>query len=316
MAGSLKADLLRMGLRAPQALRGKVQFRLTSGATLAIGVIAFLAGCVWAALDMIGWYLGQQYFAIFDQQSLSGIVVNYYLVELLAICVTAGGAYLIYKGIVRSEASSDPDSIRDMMAEALRSRKDFWIGVVAALAYGVVYLLVSSILVYQPSIDFQTIYGVSSPTWVAAACCGSPGTVPALIVYLLPQAHLALQILPLDALFALVVPMLVGLNVTMAAHAFRNKALRSNTGWLGSIGLLAGLFTGCPTCAGLFLAGAVGGFGATSLAVALAPYQILFVLVSIPLLLASPIIMATYSKKVMRAACAVPLPKSGAARSR
>ena len=293
-----------------------MQFRLTPGATLAIGVLAFLAGCVWAALDMIGWYLGQQYFAIFDQESLSGIVVNYYLVELLAICVTAGGAYLIYKGMVGSGTSSDPDSIRAMMAEALGSRRDFRIGVIAAVAYGVVYLLVSSILVYQPSINFQAVYGVSGPTWVAAACCGSPGTVPALIVYLLPQAHLALQVLPLDALFALVVPMLVGLNVTMAAHAFRNKVLRSNTGWLGSIGLLAGLFTGCPTCAGLFLAGAIGGFGATSLAVALAPYQALFILLSIPLLLASPIVIATYSKRVMRAACAVPMPQASGARSR
>jgi hypothetical protein len=260
---------------------------------------------------MIGWYLGQQYFEIYDQQYLSEIVLRYYLVELIAIGVTAGGAYLIYRGLVSNASEADPDSIRGILARALRSSRDRKIGIAAAILYGLVYLLVSSILVYQPSIDFRTIYGVSSPTWNAAACCGSPGTVPALIVYFLPQAHLALQILPLDALFAFVVPILVGLNVTLATHSFRNKTLRSNTGWLGSVGLLAGLFTGCPTCAGLFLAGAVGGFGATTLAVALAPYQALFVVLSIPLLLASPIAIAAYSRKAMRAACPIPVSDSG-----
>jgi hypothetical protein len=254
---------------------------------------------------MVGWYFAQQYYAIFDQQSISELVLRYYVLELIAICVTAVGAYLIYQGLT-SHDNSDGDSIRSMFAEALGSRRDLRIGIAAAVVYGAIYLLVSSILVYQPSVNFQTVYGVSGPTWDSAACCGSPGTVPALIVYLLPQAHLALQVLPLDLLFALVVPMLVGLNITLAAHSFRNKALRSSSGWLGSVGLLTGLFTGCPTCAGLFLASAVGGLGATSLAVALAPYQAFFVLLSIPLLLASPIVIAAYSRRAMRAACPVP----------
>jgi hypothetical protein len=132
------------------------------------------------------------------------------------------------------------------------------------------------------------------------------GTVPALIVYLAPQAHLALQILPLDVLFAFVVPLLVGLNVTVAVHAVRNKDVRANVGWVSSVGILAGLFTGCPTCAGLFLASAFGGLGATSLAVALAPYQMLFVIVSIPLLALSPLLIEFNARRARRAACPVP----------
>jgi hypothetical protein len=275
---------------------------------LAVGMVAFAAGCVWVALDTAGWYLAQQDIAIFDQQSLLAMVLRYYLVEALAIGVAAGGAYLIYRGLISGRGESDPDSIRAILAEALGTSGDRKIGIAAAVLYGLVYLVVSSVLVFQPGVDFGAAYGVTGPGWNAAACCGSPGTVPALIVYLLPQAHLALQILPLDALFAVVVPILVGLNVTLAVHSFRNKVLRANTGWLGSVGILAGLFTGCPTCAGLFLAGAVGGFGATTLAVALAPYQMLFVVLSIPLLLASPLVIATYARKAMRAACPISPP--------
>lgn len=279
---------------------------LTSTQILSLGALAFAAGCASVALDSAGWYYSQQYIAIFDQKTLLGLVLRYYLFEVLAIATLAGGAFLIYKGIVISRSDTGSDSIRSMLAEALRSRTDIKIGVVAAFVYGVAYLFVSSVVVFQPSVNFAAAYGVTGSSWNAAACCGAPGTVPALIVYLSPQAHLALQVLPLDALFAVLVPILVGLNVTVASHSFRNKVLRANSGWLGSIGLLAGLFTGCPTCAGLFLAGAVGGFGATTLAVALAPFQILFVVLSIPLLLASPLIVALYSRKAIRAACAIP----------
>jgi len=273
---------------------------------LLLGATAFAAGCLWVAFDSAAWYYGQQYFAVFDQQSILTLVLRYYLVEALAICVAVIGAYLMYKGLRGGDAASGSDSIRGILAEALASRSDLKIGAGAAILYGMVYLLVSSILVYQPSVNFFTNYGVASPSWNAAACCGSPGTVPVLIVYLSPQAHLALQVLPLDALFAVIVPLLVGLNVTVAAHALRNRVLRANAGWLGSVGVLTGLFTGCPTCAGLFLAGAVGGIGATGLAVALAPYQMLFVVLSIPLLLASPLIVAFNARRAMRAACLIP----------
>jgi hypothetical protein len=275
-----------------------------------LGAMAFTAGCASVALDSTGWYFSQRYLAIFEQKALLGLVLRYYVFEGLAIATLAGGAFLIYKGIVSSTVEPGSDSIRSMLAEALKSRRDVRIGIAAAVIYGLVYLFVSSVVVFQPTVNFATAYGVTGTSWNAAACCGAPGTVPALIVYLIPQAHLALQILPLDALFAVLVPILVGLNVAVASHSFRNKVLRTNTGWLGSVGLLAGLFTGCPTCAGLFLAGAVGGFGATTLAVALAPFQLLFVVLSIPLLLASPLVVALYSRNAMRAACAIPSSKS------
>jgi hypothetical protein len=283
-----------------------VQNRFLKSPYFAMGLLLFVVGCAWVALDSAAWYFGQNLYGLYDQQSIIALVERYYAAEGLAICVVVAGAYLTYRGLRARKATEDPDSIRFMLAEALSSRKDLRIGIAAAVVYALVYLFVSSIVVFQPGVNSGAWYGLSALTWNVAACCGSVGTVPALTIYLAPQAHLALQILPLDALFAVVVPILVGFNVTVAAHSVRNKDVRANVGWVGTIGILTGLFTGCPTCAGLFLASAFGGLGATSLAVALAPYQMLFVAVSIPLLALSPLLIAVNARRAVRAACTIP----------
>ena len=268
----------------------------------------FAVGCVWVALDSAAWYASQNIYGIYDQQSILGLVQKYYVAEALAICVVLAGSYLTYRGVKGWRGMDNPDSVRFMLADALSSWRDLRIGLVAALGYAVVYLFVSGIIVFQPGVNSGAWIGYSPLSWNVAACCGSVGTVPALVLYLAPQAHLALQILPLDALFVVVVPILVGFNVTVAAHSVRNKLVRGNVGWMGTMGILTGLFTGCPTCAGLFLASAFGGLGATSLAVALAPYQMLFVVVSIPLLAVSPFLIAFNARRAVRASCPVPAP--------
>lgn len=269
---------------------------------LATGFAAILAGCAWVAIASLSWYYSQG--AMPGQQTALGPVTDFYIFEGLAIGVALFGAWAIYRGL--GKRASDPqDTVRGVLTEALASRMDVKIGVIAGIAYFVAYLVISSIFVYQPTVDFQSAYGVTGFGTRAAACCGSPGAVPELIVYLSPQWHIGLQVLPLDTLFAFVVPVLVGFNVTVAAHALRNRMLRTRAGWLGPVGILAGLFTGCPTCAGLFLAGTLGGLGATSLAVALAPYQVAFVVLSIPLLLVSPFVTALYASKAIQASCAI-----------
>ena len=289
-----------------------MQSRFPLSPFLVLGAVLFAVGCVWVALDSLAWYAGQNLYAIYDQQSILGLVQRYYVAETLAICVVSAGAWLTYHGIKGWRAVDNPDSIRFMLAESLSSLKDLRIGLAAAIGYAVVYLFVSGMIVFQPGTNSGAWVGFSPLTWNVAACCGSVGTVPALILYLAPQAHLALQILPLDALFVVVVPILVGFNVTVAAHSVRNKFVRRNVGWMSTIGILTGLFTGCPTCAGLFLASAFGGLGATSLAVALAPYQMLFVVVSIPLLATSPLLIAINARKAVRASCPIPTPAARA----
>jgi hypothetical protein len=285
-----------------------VQSRFPTSPYLVLGALLFAVGCVWVALDSAAWYASQNIYGIYDQESIVGLVQKYYVAEALAICVVLAGSYLTYRGVKGWRGMDNPDSVRFMLADALSSWRDLRIGFLAALGYAVVYLFVSGIIVFQPGVNSGAWIGYSPLSWNVAACCGSVGTVPALIFYLAPQAHLALQILPLDALFVVVVPILVGFNVTVAAHLVRNRLVRGNVGWMGTLGILTGLFTGCPTCAGLFLASAFGGLGATSLAVALAPYQVLFVVVSIPLLAVSPFLIAVNARRAVRASCPVPNP--------
>lgn len=255
------------------------------------------------AVESVSWYLTQH--AILGQSSAVAQVTGFYLYVAAGIALAAAGALLLGVGLARNPIGR-PDSVWTVVSEALNSAPDVRIGALAGALYGAAYLFVSSILVYQPTVNFQTYYGVTSPSVAAAACCGSPGTVPELIFYLAPQWHVAAQILPLDALFAVIIPMLVGFNVVVASHALRNKLLRSNAGWLGPVGVMVGFFTGCPTCAGLFLAGTLGGLGATTLAVALAPYQALFIALSIPVLAISPFVVAVFAGRAALAACAVP----------
>ena len=255
------------------------------------------------AAEALFWYYTQH--PIFGQASAVAQVTSYYEYVTPGVGMAVAGVVLLGIGLAR-KSGCGLGSVWTVISDTLRSKADLKVGVVVGALYGVVYLFVSSMLVYQPTVDFRTVYGVTGTTVAAAACCGSPGTVPELIVYLSPQWHLALQILPLDALFAVVIPILVGFNAAVAVHALRNSLIRTRAGWLGPVGIAAGLFTGCPTCAGLFLAGTVGGLGATTLAVALAPYQILFVALSIPTLVASPFVVAVYAGKAALAACAVP----------
>ena len=273
---------------------------------LALGALAFALGCGWVALDSLGWYSSQQALSLSGRETLLAMVLRFYAAEGLAIAALVAGTYLSYRALRTPREGPGPLSVAAILSQALSSKKDFWIGSVAATIYAIVYLVISSVLVYQPGVDFRLAYGVTAVSWNAAACCGGPGTVPALTIYLAPQAHLALQVVPLSALFAVMVPILVGLNITVASYAVRSREVRTGTRWVSSIGVLVGLFTGCPTCAGLFLASAVGGLGTTTLAIALVPYQLLFVAISIPLLLVSPVIVAAAIRRSMLAACPIP----------
>ena len=255
------------------------------------------------AVESLSWYSTQH--PVLGQSEAVSQVSGFYLYEAGGIALAVVGALLLGMGLARSPGEG-PGSVLTVVSEALNAGSDVRIGALAGALYGLAYLLVSSVLVYQPTVNFQTFYGVTHPTVAAATCCGSPGTVPELIVYLAPQWHIAVQILPLDALFAVLIPLLVGFNVVVAVHALRNRLLRSNAGWLGPVGVMAGFFTGCPTCAGLFLAGTIGGLGATTLAVALAPYQALFIALSIPVLLVSPFVVAVFAGQAALAACAIP----------
>jgi hypothetical protein len=71
------------------------------------------------------------------------------------------------------------------------------------------------------------------------------------------------------------------------------------------LGALVGLFTGCPTCAGLFFANAIGGTGAVSFATLLGYYQPVFIALSIPVLIVTPYLISRSLSKVIKEGCVV-----------
>ncbi|MGA2665886.1 MAG: hypothetical protein ABSF83_13180 [Nitrososphaerales archaeon] len=275
---------------------------------LLTGLASLALGTVVAFFNMFRWSETQELIG-YSSKDPGSLVLGFYAAQGLSTVLVVLGLYLVYRVLLtwRGDGSR---TIPSVVGEALRSRQAVRVGAVVGLAYAVVYAFVSSIVTYQPTVDFGEVYGVTQPGWSSLTCCGDTGTMPKLIVYVSPALHLGMVLVPLSLLFLFVVPILVGVNVALSYYAFRQSSFPMGGRWLLSSGAVVGLFTACPTCAGLFLASSLGGVG-TTLAVALAPYQLLFVAVTIPVLLLGPLFTALSVKRSYEASCRVPTGRPG-----
>ena len=118
-------------------------------------------------------------------------------------------------------------------------------------------------------------------------CCGEPGYMPKITVYL--TEHVGLQIVPINLVLHLIVSYLVGLNMALAVIGFN---FYKKSGGLSSVGATTGLFIACPTCVGAFSSIFIGSAGAIAFTVAITQLQTLFILITIPILLTTPFIIA------------------------
>jgi len=177
--------------------------------------------------------------------------------------------------------------------------------VASTLLYGLFYAFITSVIVYQPTVDFVQAYRAVFPSMLIGPCCGPPLYTPVLTVYIVN--HLGLLVIPLTVILLVTVSVLVGLNFALAAFAFSNRMKNSGRSWVGGLGALVGLFTGCPTCAGLFFANVIGGTGAVSFATLLGYYQPVFIALSIPVLVATPYLISRSLSRVIKGGCVVAL---------
>ena len=145
---------------------------------------------------------------------------------------------------------------------------------------------------YQPDVTFSHDYDVIVPSAHMNACCGEPGYMPRIIVYI--TEHIGLQIIPINLLLVVIVSYLVGLNTALAVKAI---SITKKSGGLTSIGAATGLFVACPTCVSTFFAIFIGSSGAVTFTVILTQLQTFFVGITIPILLLTPIIIA---KKIQK----------------
>jgi hypothetical protein len=271
---------------------------------LLIGATALITGGGIAFFNMFRWS-AVQYSVEYSVKDPAGLVLEFYLAQALSTVLVVIGLYQVYRSLLVRRAATEVPTITSVLADALRSRRALQIGAIVAVVYAFIYAIFSSVITYQPTVNFQLVYGVSQTSWSYLSCCGDAGTIPEISVYLAPSLHLGMVLVPLSLLFLFVVPLLVGFNVMISYYALRQASFPMSGRWLMSSGAVVGLFTACPTCAGLFLAGSIGGLG-TTLAVALAPYQLLFIAVTIPVLLFGPIFTALSVKRSYEASCRVP----------
>tara|TARA_B100001179_G_scaffold220816_1_gene195684 strand:- start:260 stop:814 length:555 start_codon:yes stop_codon:yes gene_type:complete len=170
-----------------------------------------------------------------------------------------------------------------------KSRKIF---LVTFIAYGMFFSLTSGLIVYQPDVIFSHHYNAIVPSAHMTACCGEPGYMPQIIVYI--TEHIGLQIIPINTVLVIIVSYLVGLNTALAVKAIY---ITKKSGGLTSIGAITGLFVACPTCISTFFALFVGSTSVIAFTVILTHLQTLFVGITIPILLLTPILIA---KKIQK----------------
>ena len=242
-----------------------------------------------AALELPGFL----YLAI-----LMGAIVAF-LADLLAYSERKA-ATLEEEGVVPLTPSS--------IGPYILHRRKYWaVFVGSAVAYGVLYSLLTGVVVYWPDVSFRVFPGLAIPSVQADQLAGVPLYVPEVTVFL--SEHVALVIIPLTLILMVAISVLVGFNSALAAYSYDNRARGGGSGsWAGQLGAAVGLFTGCPTCAGLYFFSLLGGSGAASVAVALGLYQPLFVALSLPVLLVTPYLICRSLSRLFRDGCVVAPP--------
>ena len=170
-----------------------------------------------------------------------------------------------------------------------KSRKIF---VGTFIAYGMFFSLTSGLIVYQPEVMFSYHYDAIVPSAHINPCCGDPGYMPQIIVYV--TEHIGLQIIPINLVLVMIVTYLVGLNTSLVISAI---SITKRSGGLSSLGAATGLFIACPTCASTFFALFIGSASAVTFSMILLQLQTIFIGITIPVLLITPIIIARKIQK-------------------
>ena len=210
------------------------------------------------------------------------IAIGFYLVLLMSFGAIAYGLYRFHK----QKANEDNNKILTFIAKITFNSKSRKIFLITFVLYGIFFSFTSGILVYQPEVTFSYHYGASIPSAHITPCCGEPGYMPEIIVYL--TEHLGLQIIPINLFLQIIVSYLVGLNVALAVNAIY---ISKKAGGLSGIGATTGLFIACPTCVGTFLSLFVSASSTVAFTVAITQFQTIFILITIPVLLTTPFIM-------------------------
>ena len=215
--------------------------------------------------------------------SIERLSIAFYVVMIMSFFVIGIGLRR-YQKQKATDSSRNPLKIICSMTLNYKATKVF---ILTFVIYGIFFSMTSGILVYQPEVIFSYHYGAEIPSAHITPCCGAPGYMPKFVAYL--TEHVGIQIIPLNLVLQITVSYLVAANTALAVNAI---SLSKKTGGLGGIGATTGLFIACPTCVGSFLSLFVGSTSAIAFTIAISELQTLFIIITIPILLLTPFILA------------------------
>lgn len=223
-------------------------------------------------------------------EGLQRMAYLFYALLLAAMACSAWGARRMHSGIAASGTGA-----LGRAAAATLARRPRRVFVVTLAVYGTAFALMSGTLVYQPGVSFSHHYGADIPSIEVAPCCDAPGYMPKALVYVTDSV--GLQVVPVNLVLQAAVSWLVAMNMSIATVAL--SASRARRGVPG-VGAITGLFVACPACAGSAASVILGTASGIALGVALAQAQTALIAVSIPVLLATPVLLA---RRIPASAC-------------
>jgi len=211
------------------------------------------------------------------------LAVVFYIILIMSFVAISFGLYKYHN----QKVFENKEGILSIIATVTLNKKSRRIFILTFIGYGIFFSLTSGMLVYQPEVEFSHHYNAEIPSAHITPCCGEPGYMPKIIVYL--TEHIGLQIVPVNLVLQMIVSYLVALNTALAVIAF--TFFKKGSGFSG-IGATTGLFIACPTCVGVFSSIFIGSASAIAFTVAITQMQTLFILITIPILFTTPFIMA------------------------
>lgn len=217
-------------------------------------------------------------------------LANAIFILTIASMISIGyGAVRVFKA--EQQITYNTNSLMSYITAVFTDNKYWKVMIISATGYGIFFGFLSQIFIYRGDISFTAV-GIPIPSISVVTCCNIPGYVPLFAAYI--TNHFLILLIPINIILAVVISVLVGFNISLNLFAYKMMKVQGTRKltFFESIGITTGLFVGCPTCAGSLFS-ALFGFGLGGTAVALlAPFQTLFIIISIPALIISPFLIA------------------------
>ena len=211
-----------------------------------------------------------------------------YAILAITFASLASIGYGIYRILKAQQQLVNKGSTLYYIAKIFSDNKYLKIMVISSIGYGIIFGFLSQIFIYNNNISFME-QGILVPSVYIVPCCNIPGYVPTFTAYL--TDHFLVLLIPINIILAITVSVLVGFNFAFSFYTLKLTRMSKNkVSFMQSIGLTGGLFVGCPTCAGSIFSTLLGFSAGTTIA-ALALFQTLFIAITVPALIITPLLI-------------------------